>query len=46
VLLLAAVRAIGAALIRNRDDPVRIRPLAFGPFLCAFAIFAVLALPI
>jgi hypothetical protein len=33
VLLLAAVKAIGAALIRNRDDPVHIHPLTFGPFL-------------
>jgi len=46
VLLLAAMTATGVALIRNRDDPVHIRPLTFGPFLCAFAIFAVLALPV
>jgi prepilin signal peptidase PulO-like enzyme (type II secretory pathway) len=46
LLLLAAVTAIGAVLIRNRDDPVHIHPLTFGPFVCAFAIFAVLALPI
>ena len=46
VRLPAAGTAIDAALIRYGDDPAHIRPLAFGAFLCAFAIFAVLASPI
>ena len=45
-LLLAAVTAIGAALIRNRDDPIHFRTLTLGPFLRAFAIFAPVALPV